>query len=53
MAPDCPDCETPLIEFDLLSGIFHCSNPECGFIYFDKNTGKKYRKNEGKSLPPV
>ncbi|MGE5599879.1 MAG: hypothetical protein ACM3UQ_00015 [Clostridiales bacterium] len=53
MDPDCPDCDTPLVEFDLLSGIFHCPNPKCGFIYFDKNTGKKYRKSEDKRLQSV
>jgi len=46
MTLNCPDCDFALIEFDLGSGIFHCPNHNCTFIYFDKNTGKKYRKNE-------
>jgi hypothetical protein len=41
----CPDCENDLLEFDLGSGIHHCINPHCKFQYFDKNTGKKHRKN--------
>ncbi|MDE1770836.1 MAG: hypothetical protein KGI28_09860 [Thaumarchaeota archaeon] len=42
---NCPDCGIPLMEFDMGSDIHHCANPHCKFRYFDKNTGKKYRKN--------
>jgi len=41
----CPDCEHELTEFDFGSGIHHCINPHCRFQFFDKNTGKKHRKN--------
>lgn len=43
---NCPDCDSALIEFDPGSGIHHCPNSNCTFMYFDKNTGKKYRKTE-------
>lgn len=46
MALNCPDCDSVLVEFDPGSGIHHCPNFDCTFMYFDKNTGKKYRKNE-------
>ncbi len=42
---NCPDCDAVLVEFDVGSGILHCPNHNCKFIYFDKNTGKKYRKD--------
>jgi ssDNA-binding Zn-finger/Zn-ribbon topoisomerase 1 len=41
---ECPDCGKELLEFDPRSGIYHCTNPNCKFQYFDKNTGKKYRR---------
>ncbi|MGH2612784.1 MAG: hypothetical protein ACRDFB_07015 [Rhabdochlamydiaceae bacterium] len=41
---DCPDCERPLMEFDVGSGVWHCSNPDCKFQFFDTRNGKKYRK---------
>jgi hypothetical protein len=42
---NCPDCERPLIEFDLGSGNYHCSNPSCSFQYIELMTGKQHRKN--------
>jgi hypothetical protein len=45
VALKCPDCESDLMEFDPRSGVYHCINPHCKFQYFDKNTGKKQRKN--------
>jgi hypothetical protein len=43
---NCPDCNIFMIEFHHGSGMYHCGNPNCKFQYFDKNTGKKYRKEE-------
>ncbi|MDE1826242.1 MAG: hypothetical protein KGH83_01460 [Thaumarchaeota archaeon] len=45
MIVHCPDCEQPLIEFDLGSGNYHCSNPVCNFQYMELMTGKKHRKS--------
>ena len=53
----CPDCKRPLIEFDLGSGNYHCSNPICNFQYLELMTGKQHRKNtqteEIENKPPV
>ncbi|MGB6464483.1 MAG: hypothetical protein WA799_05850 [Nitrosotalea sp.] len=45
MITHCPDCKRPLIEFDLGSGNYHCSNPSCGFQYLELMTGKQHRKS--------
>lgn len=45
MITHCPDCKRPLIEFDLGSGNYHCSNPNCDFQYLELMTGKQHRKN--------
>lgn len=42
----CPDCKNDLLEFDVGSGICHCTNPDCKFKFLDKNIGKKDRKDE-------
>ncbi|MGI0046992.1 MAG: hypothetical protein ACREBB_07375 [Nitrosotalea sp.] len=34
-----------MIEFDLGSGNYHCSNPSCNFQYLELITGKQHRKN--------
>ena len=44
MAQNCPDCKKRLIEFDLGSGNYHCSNPSCSFQYLELLTGKEHRK---------
>ncbi|MGB9002709.1 MAG: hypothetical protein WCC52_02765 [Nitrosotalea sp.] len=53
----CPDCKKALIEFDLGSGNYHCSNPGCLFQYLELMTGKQHRKNaeteEIENKPPV
>ena len=40
----CPDCKKTLIEFDVGSGNYHCSNPSCTFQYIEIMTGKQHRK---------
>ncbi len=45
MMVNCPDCKKALIEFDLGSGNYHCSNPSCNFQYLELMTGKQHRKN--------
>ncbi|MGI0059147.1 MAG: hypothetical protein ACREBJ_05200 [Nitrosotalea sp.] len=42
----CPECDCILLEFDIGTGIHHCPNPQCKFGFFDKNTGKKYRRDK-------
>ncbi|HJU13018.1 MAG TPA: hypothetical protein VJ792_00995 [Candidatus Nitrosotalea sp.] len=41
----CPDCKKTLIEFDVGSGNYHCSNPSCNFQYIEIMTGRQHRKN--------
>lgn len=45
MIVNCPDCKNVLIEFDLGSGNYHCSNPSCNFQYLELMSGKQHRKN--------
>lgn len=45
MIVNCPDCKKTLIEFDLGSGNYHCSNPSCNFQYIEIMTGKLHRKS--------
>ncbi len=45
MVKYCPDCKKSLIEFDMGSGNYHCSNPSCTFQYLESITGKEHRKS--------
>ena len=45
MIVNCPDCKKTLVEFDIGSGNYHCSNPSCNFQYIEIMTGKQHRKS--------
>ncbi|SRR5579883_2824018 len=45
MIVNCPDCNKPLIEFDIGSGNYHCANPKCNFQYIEIMSGKQHRKS--------